>query len=78
MNRIANDKDLFNTRIQLVNLLAKGNNIFFFIIVQSKRIKDKDTVDVLATKASLLNPSPSSDFYLQDIVGQKFNMSTVN
>ena len=72
---IANDKDLFNIRRQLLNLQAKGNQIYFQHVPSHKGIKYNDTADLLAAKASLLNPSPLSDLNSRDIIRQRSNVN---
>ena len=75
INRIANDKDLFNIRRQLLNLQAKGNQIYFQHVPSHKGIKYNDTADLLAAKASLLNPGPLFDLNLRDIIRQRSNIN---
>ena len=51
---------------------------FFSNIFQSKGIKYNNTADLLVANASLLSPSPSSDFNSHDIIRQNLMLITVN
>jgi len=73
INTIANYKDIFKIRRQLLNLQAKDNKIYFQYVPSHKGVKQNDTADLLAAKASLLNPSPPSELNSQDIIRQSSN-----
>jgi len=74
-NRIANDKDLFNIRRQLLNLRIKGNGAYFQNVPIHRGIKYNDRADSPEAKAFMLIPSPSSDLNLQDIIRQRSNVN---
>ena len=73
INRIANDKDLYNITRQILNLKTKDNQIYFQHGPSHKGIKYDEMADSLAAKASMLIPSPSSNLNSQDIMRQISN-----
>ena len=75
INRIANDKDLYNIRRHLFNLKIKGNEVYFQHVPSHKGIKYNDMADSLAAKASMSIPSPSSDLNSQDFIRQRSNVN---
>ena len=66
---------LYNIRRQLLNLKTKGNQIYFQHVPSHKGTNYNGMADSLATKASTLIPSPSSDLNSRDIIRQRSNVN---
>ena len=71
INRIANDKDLYNIEDSFLILISKKMKFIFNNFSSYKGIKYNDMADSLAAKASMLSPSPSSDLNSRDIIRQR-------